>query len=383
MAFTIPQNCTGCGACAAGCPVQCIEMQVDREGFRYPQLDTSRCISCQKCENVCPVIRKSPPQAQPRAYAVKHRDDAVRIRSSSGGVFPALAEFVLTNGGAVCGAVYAEDFSVVHQIAEDAAGTQKMQGAKYAQSRTEHLFAEIRRILEAGQWLLFVGTPCQVAGVKAFLGKDYEKLILVDMICHGVPSPKAWEKYLRYRRGKDAGDAAISAINQRDKCSGWSNYGYSVRIDYQNGKTYCAQQSKDVYLQGFVNNLYLRPSCAQCPFKGNLRCSDLTLGDYWGVWEQYPQADDNKGVSLVLVNTQKGAAYWGRIGEALDSFPVDLQVALAQNPSAVNSSAPHEKRDLFFERMDTCEFDVLVSGLLFGAPKKQSLLRRILRKIRK
>ena len=383
MAFTIPQNCTGCGACAAGCPVQCIEMQVDREGFRYPQLDTSRCISCQKCENVCPVIRKSPPQAQPQAYAVKNRDDAVRIRSSSGGVFPALAEFVLTNGGAVCGAVYDEDFSVVHQIAEDAAGTQKMQGAKYAQSRTEHLFSEIRRILEAGQWLLFVGTPCQVAGVKAFLGKDYEKLILVDMICHGVPTPKAWEKYLRYRRGKDAGDAAISAINQRDKCSGWSNYGYSVRIDYQNGKTYCAQQSKDVYLQGFVNNLYLRPSCAQCPFKGNVRCSDLTLGDYWGVWDQYPQADDNKGVSLVLVNTQKGAAYWGRIGEALDAFPVDLQAALAQNPSAVNSSAPHEKRDLFFERMDTCEFDVLVSGLLFGAPKKQSLLRRVLRKIRK
>lgn len=383
MAFTIPQNCTGCGACAAGCPVQCIEMQVDREGFRYPQLDTSRCISCQKCENVCPVIRKSPPQTQPQAYAVKNRDDAVRIRSSSGGVFPALAEFMLANGGAVCGAVYDEDFSVVHQIAEDAAGTQKMQGAKYAQSRTEHLFAEIRRILEAGQWLLFVGTPCQVAGVKAFLGKDYEKLILVDMICHGVPSPKAWEKYLRYRRGKDAGDAAISAINQRDKCSGWSNYGYSVRIDYQNGKTYCAQQSKDVYLQGFLNNLYLRPSCAQCPFKGNVRCSDLTLGDYWGVWDQYPQADDNKGVSLVLVNTQKGAAYWGRIGEALDAFPVDLQAALAQNPSAVNSSAPHEKRDLFFERMDTCEFDVLVSGLLFGAPKKQNLLRRILRKIRK
>ena len=383
MAFTIPQNCTGCGSCAAGCPVQCIEMQADLEGFRYPQIDAARCISCQKCEKMCPVIRSAPAQAQPQAYAVKHRDDEVRIRSSSGGVFPALAELVLADGGVVCGAVYADDFSVVHQITENAAGIEKMQGAKYAQSRTEHLFSEIRRILEAGRWLLFVGTPCQVAGLKAFLGKDYEKLILVDTICHGVPSPEAWERYLRYRREKDAGDAAISTINQRDKCSGWSNYGYSVRIDYQNGKTYCTQQNKDIYLQGFVNNLYLRPSCAQCLFKGNARCADLTLGDYWGVWDQYPQADDNKGVSLVLVNTQKGAAYWERIGEALDAFPVDLQAALAQNPSAVSSSAPHEKRDLFFERMAACEFGPLVSELLFGASQKQSLLGRILRKIRK
>ena len=209
MAFTIPQNCTGCGACAAGCPVQCIEMQADLEGFRYPQIDAARCISCQKCEKMCPVIRSAPAQAQPQAYAVKHRDDEVRIRSSSGGVFPALAELVLADGGVVCGAVYADDFSVVHQITENAAGIEKMQGAKYAQSRTEHLFSEIRRILEAGRWLLFVGTPCQVAGVKAFLGKDYEKLILVDTICHGVPSPLVWKQYLAHRSEKDADGSCV------------------------------------------------------------------------------------------------------------------------------------------------------------------------------
>lgn len=375
--------CTGCGACAAGCPLNCIEMQADREGFRYAIIDGERCISCGKCENVCPVLHKIPAQAEPQAFGAKHRDDSTRSRSSSGGVFPALASFVLENGGAVCGAAYAEDFSVEHQIIEDAKEIIKLQGAKYAQSRTEHLFPMLRNILETGRCLLFAGTPCQTAGLKAYLRIDYENLILVDMICHGVPSPKAWGMYLKHRIQEDANGAEICYVNQRDKVSGWSNYRYSLRIDYQNGKTYSVRQGEDMFMLGFVNNLYLRPSCAQCQFKGFSRCADITLGDYWGVWNQHPQVDDDKGVSLVLVNTKKGAECWSNIQDDMNAFSVDLQTALAQNPSAYNGSAPHINRKAFFDRMDRFDFPVLVSELLFGVPKKQSFLRKLLRTLMK
>ncbi len=374
--------CTGCGACAASCPLNCIEMRTDPEGFRYPLIDVACCVSCRKCESVCPVLNKQILKGEPQAYGVKHIDENIRKGSSSGGVFPALASFVLTNGGAVCGAGYTDNFEVEHKIVEDASDICKLQGAKYAQSRAEHLFPEIRSILEANRWMLFVGTPCQVAGLMSYLGKDYDKLILVDMICHGVPSPLVWQKYLSYRKKTDSKNARIVYINQRDKGSGWSKYRYSLRIDYSDGKTYCAPQSEDPYMRGFVNNLYLRPSCAQCRFKGLERCSDLTLGDFWGVWEQHPEFDDNKGTSLVMVNTEKGASCWKNIKGNMDVIAVDARAALRQNPSAYNSSAPHPKRDAFFDKMGSADFDKLVSELLFGTPEKRYSLRNILRKIK-
>lgn len=375
--------CTGCGACAASCPLNCIEMQEDWEGFRYPIIDGERCISCRKCESLCPVLNKLPVYEEPQAYGAKHKDDGIRSLSSSGGVFPALASFVLKNGGAVCGAAYAEDFSVEHRIIEDAEDIIKLQGAKYAQSRAERMFPRIRSILESGRHLLFTGTPCQTAGLKAYLRRDYENLILVDMICHGVPSPKVWKTYLEYRMQEDANGAGISLVNQRDKSSGWSRYRYSLRIDYQNGKTYSVQQGKDMFMLGFVNNLYLRPSCAQCQFKGLSRCADITLGDYWDVWSQHPEIDDDKGVSLVLVSTKKGAEHWCKILEKVNALAVDIRIALDQNPSAHNSSEPHVNREKFFNRMDSCDFPALVSEQLFGVPKRQSFLRKLLRTLMK
>lgn len=372
--------CTGCGACAASCPLNCLEMQSDREGFRYPQIDTTRCISCHKCEAVCPVLNKLSVQEDPQAYGVQHKENNLRSTSSSGGVFPALAAFILKKGGAVCGAGYTDNFEVEHKLIEDVSAICKLQGAKYAQSRAEHLFPEIRSILEANRWMLFVGTPCQVAGLKSYLGKDYDKLILTDMICHGVPSPLVWQKYLTYRIKKDAENARIIAVNQRDKVSGWSKYRYSLRVNYSNGKTYCVPQSEDPYMRGFVNNLYLRPSCAQCQFKGLNRCSDFTLGDFWGVWEQYPEFDDDKGTSLVLINTEKGANCWENIKGDMDVIAVDVRAALRQNPSAYNSSAPHSKRNVFFDKMDNSDFDKHVAELLLGVLEKKYSIHNLVRK---
>lgn len=373
--------CTGCGACAVSCPVNCIEMKADSEGFRYPMIDSARCISCKKCESVCPVLNKPAVQIAPQAYGVKHREERIRTSSSSGGVFPAMAEYVLAHGGAVCGAAYREDFSVRHQIIEAAADISKLQGAKYAQSSAEHLFEAIRNMLRENRLVLFSGTPCQIAGLKAFLGRDYDQLLLVDMICHGVPSPLVWKRYLAHRMEKDANGSCVISVNQRDKVSGWSRYRYSLKITYGNGKVYCVAQSDDMYMQGFVNNLFLRPSCAQCQFKGLSRCSDITLGDYWGVWDQYPEFDDNKGTSLMLTNTGKGTEFLKRVEDRIDKLSVNVQDALAQNPSAYESSVPHLKRKVFFERLGCADVEQLITELLFGVSGKRHPVRNWLKKI--
>lgn len=369
--------CTGCGACAAGCPLHCIEMQADREGFRYPVVDTNRCVSCHKCESACPVLNIPLVQTEPHAYGVKHKDDRIRGASSSGGVFPALAQYVLENGGAVCGAVYSDNFTVEHQIIENAAEICKLQGAKYAQSCVERLFPRIKDILDADRWLLFAGTPCQVAGLQAYLGKHYGKLILVDMICHGVPSPKVWARYLQERSQLDATGADVAAVNLRNKESGWSRYGYSVVITYANGKKYCVPQGEDLFMQGFVQNLYLRPSCANCAFKGLDRCSDLTLGDFWGIWDIYPEFDDDRGVSLLLVHTQAGAEVWEAVCSDFAVQKVECSTAVACNPSALASSIPHPMRQEFFDKPETESVISLIRGCLYPERKKPSLFRRI------
>ena len=376
-------RCTGCGACAASCPLNCIEMHSDQEGFSYPVIDASCCAKCNKCITVCPVLNNAEKCCKLQAYGARNKDDAIREKSSSGGIFYELASYVLNNGGAVCGAAYTDDFAVEHRIIEKQEEVFLLQGAKYAQSRAEHLFEQLKHILNSDRWLLFVGTPCQVAGLWAYLGRDYPKLILVDMICHGVPSPLVWQRYLDYRAKRDAKGKKIVCINQRDKVSGWSKYRYSLRIDYANGSTYCVLQGEDPFMRGFVNNLFLRPSCAQCQFKGTYRCSDITLGDYWGVWEQHPEFDDDKGISLVLVNTEKGAQLWNAIQEELIIIPASSRDALEKNPSAIYGSTPHPKRNEFFERAENEDFEKLASILLFGDLENRSSVRGLLKKMRK
>jgi len=375
--------CTGCGACAVSCPQNCIEMLADQEGFRYPEIDLERCISCHRCEQVCPMLNKKAPQADTQAFAVRHMDEDIRRRSSSGGVFPALASSVIENSGVVCGAVYTENFTVEHVIIETVSEISRLQGAKYAQSKAEHLFPVIRNMLDVGRMVLFSGTPCQVAGLSAYLNKAYDNLLLVDMICHGVPSPLVWSKYLGFRSAKDAGNAKIASVNQRDKQSGWSKYRYSISIAYENGAWYSSPQSSDMFMRGFVNNLYLRPSCAQCQLKGIQRNADITLGDYWGVWDQHPDFDDDKGISVALVHTAKGMEFWQKIGCCVDAVPISTQEAVKQNPSALESAMPHQNREQFFNLMDSSDFDGLVSALLLGQETKRNSLKSMIKKLLK
>ena len=372
--------CTGCGGCASACPKGCIRMEADAEGFLYPLVDQSRCVDCKKCQQACAVLHKPAVGETVQVWATRNADLDIRRESSSGGVFTALAQAVICDGGAVCAAVYREDWTVSHKIAFTVEELAAMRGAKYTQSHAGHLFAQLKALLTEGKTVLFVGTACQCAGLKVYLGQDYEGLILVDMICHGVPAPTVWKAYVRRRRELDANGAEVTAIHLRDKSTGWSRYAYSVKFQYANGSEYCVPQGQDPYMRGFVTDLYLRPSCSTCSFKGIGRCSDLTLGDCWGIWDSHPDFDDNRGTSLLLVHTAKGQQLWNRLGNEFESVAFAAEDVTKYNPSAVSGSQAHAQREEFFRRhSEGEEVDVLIGDVLSPKAPKQSFFKRALK----
>ena len=375
--------CTGCGACAAICPVGCISMETDEDGFLRPEVKTEKCVECGRCRKSCPILEAGGPVGdETEAYAAINADEQVRLSSTSGGIFSLLCQWVLERGGVVFGASYDEDFRVVHCRVENSGDLHKLRGAKYAQSSLGDSYRQVKSCLEEERYVLFSGTPCQVGGLLTFLGEGDEKLILVDLICHGVPSPKVWSHYVDYRSQRDACGQNPSHINLRSKETGWP--GYSIQLVYPNGEVYSALNSQDPYLRGFVGNLYLRPSCYDCHFKGSTRRSDFTLGDYWGVWSQLPEYHDGKGTSLVLMHTEKSKTIWSSISPWVNFSAVDVSMALKDNPSALVSSHKSEKREEFLDRYQKDDFSVVIDEL---CPKpivtKQSVVQRIARKIRR
>ena len=302
------EKCTGCGSCAISCPEKCILMDTDAQGFRYPTINNEKCIHCSLCEKKCPVITPEEVKSENIFLAAKNKNIEIRKQSTSGGVFTALAQYCINNGGIVCGAAYDSDNHVVHSLFSDEVHIAKMRSAKYSQSYSEHTFLEIREMLKNNRWVLFSGTPCQVAALRSYLGKDYNTLILVDIVCHGVPSPLIWDKYLADLNRNS--EAKLKSINLRSKVSGWSRYNYSTEFVYENGKKIVIPQNENYFMRGFVSNLYLRPSCSHCSFKGVDRVSDFTLGDYWGIWNQYAEFDDNVGTSMIIIHGTKGRMLW-------------------------------------------------------------------------
>lgn len=358
--------CTGCTACAAVCPKGCITMTADADGFQYPVIDETACVGCGLCEKACPVLADVRPGHLPTAYAACALDTEMRLESSSGGVFTELARHILAQKGAVFGAVYDQSFRVVHACAEDEAALAQMRGAKYAQSDLTGVFADVKARLDAGQQVLFSGTPCQVGGLLSFLRKPYENLTTVDFVCHSVPSPMAWAEYL-----KTLGD--VRSVNLRAKDRGWSRYGYCHRIGTADG-TRLIPNGESLHMKLFVGGYTTRPSCADCRFKGYARRSDLTIGDFWGVWDSHPDMDDDRGTSVVLVQSEQGRKLWEAISPRLKRKEVPLEDASRQNSAMLVSSKPAADRDHVLERIRSG--DIAGCAALFK-PKKPSLARRI------
>ena len=340
------KDCSGCSACANVCPKNCIKMERDDMGFAYPVVDTSVCIGCGRCETVCPILSPAQENSPLSVIGAKNRDEAVRSASSSGGTFFELAKAVILRGGAVYGCALDSDLVARHVKVESVDDLSALRSSKYVQSDVGTTYREVKLALMNGREVLYSGTPCQIAGLKNYLGKEYDGLLLVDVLCHGVPSPGVFEDYLNYL-GEKFGSKPVS-VNFRNKEKSWKRLYFEVK--FENGKRYFTFCGYDRYMSMFLNNISLRPSCYDCRFTTVNRQGDITLGDFWGIGRKHPERDDDKGISLIIVNSEKGERAYGKIAEKLDAFESDIDTA--KNPQhTMSASTPKNPKHEEFYRL--------------------------------
>lgn len=362
-------NCMGCHACYNKCPVKAIEMVEDDKGFKYPNVNKEKCINCGLCEKVCPILNKNKIENKPKAFAVKNRNEEIREQSSSGGMFTLLAESVIKDGGVVFGAEFDESWKLKHTCAETIEVLQKFRGSKYLQSTIGDTYKNVKELLTEGRKVLFTGTPCQIEGLKSYLEKEYENLLTQDIICHGVPSPKIHDRYIKsiMRRYKAKN---IENITHRTKVKGWKNWCVRIKLD---NKEYIKSHNEDIYMQAFLQNITLRESCYNCQFKKKNRISDITLADFWGIEKVVPEMDDDKGTSLVIINSKKGQKIFDELKEKIIYKEVDFEKSITDNTSMTASSKENPNRTGFFNDLDKMSFDKLAKKYI----RKKNLLKKI------
>jgi coenzyme F420-reducing hydrogenase beta subunit len=348
-------ECSGCKACYNICPKNCIDMIIDEEGFWYPKVNEDKCINCDLCEKVCPEInicsnKKS--NKKSICLAAWNNDKNKRFDSSSGGIFTSIAEWILSNDGVIFGVGYDSVFNVIHKETHTIEGLKELRGSKYVQSDINDTYKITREYLKKYKKVLFVGTPCQIAGLYNFLGKDYDELYTCDLVCHGVPSPMVYKKYLDYLKYEYKTE--VETISFRNKQHGWKNYSFFIR--FTDGKFYSKLGKDNNYIIGFLRDYFLRPSCYSCKHKKTTRYGDITLADFWGVGGKYPELDDDKGTSLLLVNSEKGKIIIDSCKDSIFSQPCDLDYAIMNNPCIVKSGKKPKLRENFFEDFNNRDF---------------------------
>lgn len=377
------QDCCGCSACVQRCPKQCITLHEDEEGFLYPKVDVDVCVDCGLCEKVCPVLHQAEERVPLEVFAAKNPNEQVRMESSSGGVFTQLAEQTIEAGGVVFGVKWNEHFEAVHAYTETKEGLVAFRGSKYVQSRVGDTFKQAEQFLKRGRQVLYSGTPCQIVALKLFLRKDYQNLLAVDFICHGTPSPGVFRWYLSEEIAKEAARQSgekiqfrsslpipsiakadviareqgfeIEDIRFRDKRVGWKKFSFVLSLKSLSKETTAGEKNsvslsytlhENAFMKGFLRNIYLRPSCYACPAKSGKSGSDITLADYWGIQHLMPEFDDDRGVSALTINTEKGQKTMQTIGAEIYSAP--YEDLCAKNPSLLHSCRIPANRSRFF-----------------------------------
>jgi len=336
-------NCCGCSACVQVCPKQCIFFNEDAEGFLYPVVNKKLCIDCGLCEKVCPFLNPSAPRKPVKVLATINPNEEIRMKSSSGGIFTMLAEAVINEGGVVFGARFDKNWEVMHDYTETKEGLDTFRGAKYTQSKIGITYKEAKDFLIQGRKVLFSGTGCQIVGLRLFLRKEYDNLLTVEIACHGVPSPAVWRAYLDDVTKGDKNK--INSINFRDKRNGWNGYGLMIEKD---DDIIYELSTSNRYMQSFLKDLCLRPSCANCPAKQGASGTDLIIGDFWGVENIYPEIYDNKGCSFVVVNSEKGKEQIVQINTK--NLEITYEEGCRYNPCLVQSSAESRYAPIFWRQ---------------------------------
>ena len=361
MKLAETKDCCGYSACAQKCPKGCISMKPsEKDGFLYPVVNSAECIDCGLCTKSCPVFIESESTKAQRAYAFQTKDEKILKDSSSGGLFTSLACKIINEGGVVFGARFKPDWQVEISYTDCIEGLARFRGSKYVQASVGNSFREAKAFLDQKCPVLFTGTSCQIAGLKSYLGKDYENLLTIDLICHGTPSPLVWSKYLSEHQ------EVISSVCFRDKASGWKNY--KVRINSDSTPFY-----QNDYMGAFLGNLDLRLSCSSCSFKEGRSGSDITIGDFWGIEKISPEKDNDLGLCCVIMNTVKAERICSEL-KLIDVCPIEE--IPKYNPSYTHPSPHHVNRDYFFSKLKKHSF-----SKAYADTKSTSIVRKIERKL--
>ena len=340
-------RCTGCNACKSICPKGAITMVEDNEGFLFPVINQEKCINCGLCKKTCPILNTKNNKSFNKWYYAYNKNEQEVLSSSSGGIFSLLANSILDENGIVIGAMFDSNNKLKHVAITNEKDLSKLKGSKYLQSDLGNIFVYIKDNIKNNK-ILFVGTPCQVAGLKSFIKQDYNNLYCVDLVCHGVPSPKLFYKYINELE-KEKNDKVIN-YNFRDKSTGWETY--SNRISFKNKTPIIELASNNYYMNLFLSDVVLRKSCYNCNFKLGNKYSDITLGDFWGIKKKYPKIYNKKGVSAIIINTSKGQEIFEKIKENLIFKSCYKEDIIDGNLSLIESAGFSKKRECFFDDLD-------------------------------
>lgn len=381
-------DCCGCNACGDICPKQCISFPRDKEGFWYPEVDLDKCIDCHLCEKVCPMLHKHEREetySEPKVIGAYNKNEEIRIDSTSGGVHSALANKVFDEQGYVGGAIYNDDHSVSQIVTNDRLQLPNIRSSKYLQSDAVGVFKEIKDLLRKGEKVFFTGTPCQVQGLYNFLGKKkYDNLVVADFVCLGVNSPKVFLKYMDWMEKKY--NSKATEIKFKNKKWGWHNF--SLRINFENGEEYCQDKSHDPFFVGYcTDHMFTRPSCYECPFRDYPHVSDFTLADFWGIENLDKTMDQDKGTSLIMVNTDKGMEFLSNIKDDViwKEYKFD-DVHKVYQAMFNNSPLPSGDREKFFADLDKYDFGKVANkhfSMISLQSKIKGKVKRAVRKVKR
>lgn len=351
-------DCCGCNACGDSCPQASISYEIDKEGFWYPKVDINTCIDCHLCEMVCPMLNKSDFIVRyevPKVYAAYNKNEEVRLDSTSGGVHSLMAQYIFAKGGYVGGAIYNTDHTVSHITSDDPSKLDEIRSSKYLQSKMVGQYKDVKDLLHLGKTVFYCGAPCQIQALYKYLRKDYDNLITADFICRGVNSPKVFISYINMLERQ----FGSKATGIKFKCKKWGWHNFSTRVIFANGKEYCKDRDHDLFLIGYLQSgIFSRPSCYECPFKGFPQKADITLADFWGIEHLDQNMDNDKGTSLVMINSDKGLRLFKNVSDNLIWKEFTMSDAKIGN-KAIDSSMKQvsDNRDLFFDAIDKKPFE--------------------------
>lgn len=367
-------KCTGCRCCEKICPSNAINMIENEEGFFEPVVIKEKCINCGLCYKKCPQIndRKSKDEENVKLYAAKNSNLEEQRSSSSGGIFSVLAKHILEQNGEVYGCGFNSQLIAEHMRISTKAELYKLKGSKYVQSNTKNTFNEVKQDLLEKKMVLYSGTPCQIAGLKAFLGKEYDNLITIDLLCHGVPSPKLLKKYIEYVQIQN--NAKITNIEFRNKEKAYWGLGYKIKITFDNNKIKYINGDEDIYINAFIQATTLREVCYNCKYTNLSREGDITLGDFWGVEKEYPKLYDKNGISLVLINTEKGRKIIEALRESLYIYPINYKRIEKYSDTLKHSCDRKIERDYIYKDIDS----KIISNILKNNNKIKKRIKNLI-----